>query len=71
MNLDISESVKKDIDTIFRNYANDLEHETQLRESISLLVKNIEKSAYTIFTILEKIHQIEGLQVSNKACFNV
>ena len=55
--------VKNDIDTIFSVYAQNIEKEAEAKENVILAAKELERTAYSSFTILEKVHHTEGLQV--------
>lgn len=48
---------------IFQSYADEIEKESHLKESISTIVKDLEKNTFMATTLLEKVHHSQGLQV--------
>ncbi|KAB7500768.1 Translin, partial [Armadillidium nasatum] len=47
---------------IFQSYADEIEKESHLKESISTIVKDLEKNTFMATTLLEKVHHSQGLQ---------
>lgn len=52
-----------DITAAFATYGSCVEKETEVRENVQAAVKDLEKTSYSISTLLEKMHNAQGIQV--------
>ncbi|XP_050693007.1 translin-like [Eriocheir sinensis] len=57
-----------DIAAAFSTYGSCVEREAELREGVQAAVKDLEKTSYAISTILEKIHNAQGIQNIEAIC---
>ncbi|KAK7047720.1 hypothetical protein SK128_018559, partial [Halocaridina rubra] len=51
-----------DITAAFSVYGQCVEKETEVRENVQAAVKDLEKVSYSVNTVLEKMHNSQGVQ---------
>ncbi|KAK4323337.1 hypothetical protein Pmani_005945 [Petrolisthes manimaculis] len=57
-----------DITEAFATYGSCVEREAEVRECVQGIVKELEKTSYSVTTILERMHNAQGVQNISKIC---